>query len=223
MPRVPEPRDRRIPDMPWWGAFLVTVLMMVSMWGVFFAAAALKAAARGISFAAAADLTSRDMLIIGLAQAAGVGLAIFAGVRLFAPEGRLRETLGVATLPRWPVLAFAAVAGLALQFPLTELANVLRALAPGTFAVSVAEQHQLQRMLSPGTLGATMIAVASAAVIAPASEELMFRGLILGGVRTRHGAFFAVLLSSVLFGVSHRSPLMLVYAATAGVIFAIVA
>lgn len=48
--------------------------------------------------------------------------------------------------------------------------------------------------------------ILSAVVIAPIVEETLFRGLILDSVRTRFGAFWAVIVSALIFGAFHGLP-----------------
>lgn len=48
--------------------------------------------------------------------------------------------------------------------------------------------------------------VLTAVVAAPLVEELVFRGVVLRGLIGRTGAFFAIVLQGVLFGVAHVDP-----------------
>ncbi len=57
-------------------------------------------------------------------------------------------------------------------------------------------------------------------MVAPVTEELLFRGLILRGLLQRFGATEAFLLSSMLFGLVHLNPWQFVSAAALGVLFA---
>lgn len=55
-------------------------------------------------------------------------------------------------------------------------------------------------------------------VLAPFFEELLFRGYILGAVRSRYGIMAAWLLSSLLFGAVHGVPASIVSAALSGLV-----
>ena len=57
-------------------------------------------------------------------------------------------------------------------------------------------------------------------LVAPVVEELFFRGLLLGALRRRWGTGVAVVVSSLVFGVTHFQPLQFVALTAAGVIFA---
>jgi membrane protease YdiL (CAAX protease family) len=212
-------RDR---DMPWWAAIVLAVLMVAGMRGAFFAAAAVKASARGISLREAAELAARDLLTVGLAQAAGVSVAVFVGVRWFFPDARLRDAVRLAPVSLG-VVGLAAIAGLGLQFPLAEVKNLLMDFVPSVFGQTLERQHELQRAISPGTLGGTIVVVVSAVLIAATSEELFFRGLLLPSLRTRHGTVLAIGLTSFLFGAVHLDPGSAIAATLAGVLLGIVA
>ena len=56
-------------------------------------------------------------------------------------------------------------------------------------------------------------------IVAPVSEELLFRGLILRGLLSRHGPVLAVGLSSLLFALVHMNPWQFVSAFWLGVAF----
>lgn len=84
------------------------------------------------------------------------------------------------------------IIALAVALPLS---RVVEAAGPRAGAAPAAEG-------SPGTIAA---ALASALVVAPAAEELFFRGLLFRALRARAGAAFAASASAVAFGVVHLS------------------
>jgi len=57
-------------------------------------------------------------------------------------------------------------------------------------------------------------------VVAPVVEELLFRGVILDGLQIRYGAKRAVIVSSLLFGLTHLIPWAIVNAVLLGFFFA---
>jgi membrane protease YdiL (CAAX protease family) len=61
------------------------------------------------------------------------------------------------------------------------------------------------------------------AIVPALAEELMFRGFVLSGLRTRMGVVRAVAWSGVLFGLFHLNVYQFVYAAPAGVLLAFLA
>lgn len=58
------------------------------------------------------------------------------------------------------------------------------------------------------------------AVMPAIGEELFFRGFLCGSLRYRHGAFWGILLSSLIFGAFHMSLVKLLPTAMLGVCFA---
>lgn len=70
-------------------------------------------------------------------------------------------------------------------------------------------------------LGMNLITLLSTAVEPPLAEEFLFRGVILGVLR-RYGDGFAVLMSSVLFGLMHGNFVQIPFAFIVGLILAFV-
>lgn len=64
--------------------------------------------------------------------------------------------------------------------------------------------------------GVTLFSLLAVAVLAPLTEEVVFRGLIYRSFRRGMRVLPAMLLSSALFGVMHGHPLWMVYAALIG-------
>ncbi len=75
----------------------------------------------------------------------------------------------------------------------------------------------------PDKSAVSVILVTIFVCIAPACfEELIFRGVILGGLK-KHGEVFAILISALLFSIYHMSPEKTVYQFLAGVLFGLIA
>lgn len=72
-----------------------------------------------------------------------------------------------------------------------------------------------------GTL--TAVALISTVLVAPAVEEILFRGIILSRLRKAMPAAPAILLSALVFGLMHGQMLWIAYAAFLGIILALVA
>jgi uncharacterized protein len=103
------------------------------------------------------------------------------------PMGRFRPAI---------LLPLLAAAG-GLMILVSEADNWLRLLRPipNVFAEPF-------RQLFSGGLPALVALV----IVAPLTEELLFRGLILTGFLRRYGAVRAVIYSSILFALSHLNP-----------------
>jgi len=67
--------------------------------------------------------------------------------------------------------------------------------------------HEVQQVLGEAQAQLGLLAlILVIAVLAPVSEELLFRGLILQGLRARMQTWMAAVLSSLLFAVLHLHP-----------------
>ena len=97
----------------------------------------------------------------------------------------------------WPCVAISVV-GLGMLD--TELMKVAIRIAPVPEWMQELYRTEILRKTS------FLSAVFAAAVIAPLGEELLFRGVILGGLLAHHTTVCAVLLSAVFFGTLHLDP-----------------
>ena len=160
-----------------------------------------------------------DPLNVAIATALGIGCALWLGKAWYDPNASWAGLLALRATPRHTII-LAVVCGLALQVPLTELQNV----AEYFFPVSPEQKQALYRMLSPNGWRKMLGTLFSLAAVAPVCEELLFRGLILRGLRRTHGWFLALSVSSVLFGLCHiRLAAALIPACAAGAILGAIA
>jgi membrane protease YdiL (CAAX protease family) len=177
------------------------------------------------------------LVVVLIALQLAVGLAIFYGGKYILPDITVSDAsvLGIGTLvtsalvlvwavrrtglPRREALPFAAVP-VRLYAPLaigmvglgivnTELLNLVNAVLPMPGALI----RMFQSMSSGGL--ATVLAFI---LIAPLMEELLFRGIILGGFLRRYRPGTAVVVSAVLFGLVHLNPYQFVSALITGLL-----
>jgi len=174
---------------------------------------ALRQAAHDLSPEQAALQTRLDPLNVALVQAVGFGIAIVLGLILFRRGARVRDALVLRPVGVGP-LALAAVGGLALQFPLAEVGN----LAQELFPIPVEDQLMRQQLVTPDGLLSALSVILGLVAIAPLTEELLFRGLLLSGLRERYGPPVALGLTAVVFGLVHTEPSAIVYASIAGLV-----
>lgn len=162
-----------------------------------------------------ASLAGADVpLNLGLAQAAAVGV-LFA----MAFPHRQRTTDFLEAVHVRPlvgsVVALCFLAGAALQFDLAEIGNLTQRIWPIPFE----ELARIHRLLTPSTWWRGITASFAFVVVAPISEELVFRGWLLPSLRQQYGTKIALVWSSVLFGLVHwhpGAPGAVVYATVAG-------
>jgi membrane protease YdiL (CAAX protease family) len=87
----------------------------------------------------------------------------------------------------------------------------------GGFSVETFTPRLIDRMNESGLVPAVMALYAI--IFAPILEELLFRGIILGSL-SRYNRTFAIIISSVAFGLTHGNIQQACYAVIAGIVFA---
>lgn len=178
-------------------------------------------AARGLDYASAVRMVTSDPLPLGAAQLAALSAVTALGVWLWTPGESTPIALGlVASRTRYVILA--AVAGLALQLPMVELTTLATRLVPAMahppeVDAAITALTRIDSPLRAVTVPLTFV------VIAPVTEELLFRGLLLRGLRARHGRTTAIVTSAVLFGAFHLDAPALLFATLMGLVLGIVA
>jgi membrane protease YdiL (CAAX protease family) len=104
-----------------------------------------------------------------------------------------------------------AMTVLGLHIVLSEMDNLLRSVLPPPDDIM-----EIFRSLGEGTWATALTLV----VVAPVTEELFFRGVVLGGFLRNYRSVTAVLLSSLLFAVIHLNPWQFAAAFILGIVFA---
>lgn len=206
-----EPRDGGIGVSR---ALLLTLAYAAGAALVVALAAAVGWAAHGGSFAAAFDATRRDPLIVGLAQLVSAAVAIGLGVAVAFEDTPYREVLGVRPVGS-AVAVLAVTAGLGLAFPLKEIAVLAADLVPAIAPEPGRALELARRLRIDGWADAIVVPLGLVAIPALA-EELLFRGLVQPGLARKLGDRPALVLSALLFGLVHLSPIAIVYATLAG-------
>ncbi|MCB9657544.1 MAG: CPBP family intramembrane glutamic endopeptidase [Polyangiales bacterium] len=195
----------------------LTALAFVLTHGLFYVAGALYALREGDALpeglAHGVVMARADALVHGLALAFGLGTAtLLATLRGGAGALGVRERVGLVAVGR-AALPWAALLGASVHVAGAELVNVLREVWPLTPAADVAQQHLLTPRTWQDGLGAVLAFVA----LAPLAEEVLFRGVLFPGMTRHYGhAWFAIALSSLLFGVTHVEPVAIFYATLMG-------
>ncbi len=153
-----------------------------------------------------------------LVQAASVGV-IFA----FAFPHRSRHSSFLEAVHVRPLMGSLVgacfLAGAFLQLPLAEIANSVQEIWPISFE-ELARRH---RLVHPTTWWGGVSALIALVIVAPLTEELLFRGWLLQDLKGRYGVFAAWIWSSVCFGLAHVEGSAVVYATIGGLILGAVA
>lgn len=197
------------------GAFALLVLAALVAAAVGAATAGLHALTHGVGFDEAVEAVGRDPLAIALAQLAGLVVATGAGVlSAFGSDVEYTDALDVRPVPG-ALAVLALTAGLALQFPMHELANLLAEIEP-RLAMDEAQQRMLRDFIRIDSIGEAFVVPLAVVAIPAVSEELLFRGLLLPGLTRQYNAAVGLVLSSFFFGLIHWAPVAIVYATVAG-------
>ncbi len=208
----PEPT----PEIRWWQAILIGL-----------APSALIVAIRsGVTqLGPASSEGGRIVRLIGhplesaLLQLAAFGVVIVVASRSLSKrrppgkEARADKTVSNEISP--PVgLMYFLTAGMALQFLLSEASNVVQTIEP----IPLDDQLELQRLLNPLSISDSLGLLVALVVVAPVTEEILFRGMLLPGLRSSYGHTVAWVGSSLLFGISHVRPAAMVPAFLGGMV-----
>ena len=195
--------------MPWWTAILIAISMLIVVYLVIAFAGALQMNPLPNSLAEAAQHGARSPMNLAMAQLVG-GLCVLA----FAS----RNT-GLGLVPiQGTTLAALLISGVALQFILAEVGNLTAEFVPQNIEQITVLHHWINHDDPIFVLQVFL----SFVVVAPLVEELVFRGVLLRGLRARYGTAVAVFLSSLLFALVHIQPGAIIYAGIGGLILGLV-
>jgi len=113
----------------------------------------------------------------------------------------------------WSVPVLAVLVGCAAQVLLSELDNLTRQFFPPPAVLD-----EGMRMLTSGeAFWGSLVALV---IVAPLTEETLFRGVLLQGFRTHYRLWAAALWSALLFGLIHLNPWQFLPAVLLGLFFA---
>ncbi len=173
---------------------LATVLLPI---GLIVGIAALRTLVLGESFEQA--VRAIDLVTASVVQALSCGFVIWLVLVREAPPVTA-GALGLVPVTK-TTLVVAALAGFAMHFVLAEIANVVEVFVPR----DLEQKLETARRLAPTNIVAGAALVLNALVVAPVSEELVFRGLVLPRLALYTGALEAIVLTAFLFGASHAA------------------
>ncbi len=213
-------RDSASSSVPLLGAIFLLLLAAAGGYLLLVGQAALKGYFLDLPMAEARERVSKDLVSLTLAQLGGMGTALVIGLSMFAPEQSVREALRIKPT-RSTTLALCLLAGACLQFPLSELSNLLHAFVVGP--ESMEQQLAVQNMLEAPSLLRGLVVVCCVVAAVPVMEELLFRGLFAFGIAERSGRAVGIIASSCLFGLAHLNAASVIYATIAGVVLSAIA
>jgi membrane protease YdiL (CAAX protease family) len=150
------------------------------------------------SLGQAIGAAAQEPLNLALAQAAAVGVLFIAAFPHQRREGGLLESIHVRPL-LGGIVALCFLAGLFMQLPLAELGNLGQEVWPLSFD-ELARRH---RLVNPTSWWAGISILIALVLVAPLTEELLFRGWLLQDLLEPYGKAPALVWSSILFGAVH--------------------
>lgn len=142
-----------------------------------------------------------DPLGMGFVNILALGLAIGLGLLANRVTPRVAFPLGRLPLPAWVALL---LAGLGAVILLSEVDNLTRAVLPPPNWLREIFDAFFLRTDRPFSMLFTLV------IVAPVTEELLFRGIILRGLLGRFSVRVALLVSSGLFALLHLNPWQLI-------------
>lgn len=143
------------------------------------------------------EMLSREPMVLALVSVLSVVPPLWL-VRQRVPQTSWSQAVALRRVS-WSVIVVAACTGVALQFPLSEVANLVELVAP----VSLEQKRAIAELLSADTVTQALKLALSVVIAAPVCEELLFRGVLLRGMHRAHGSAMAVGLSAAYFGLAH--------------------
>jgi len=160
----------------------------------------------------------QEPLNYALVQAASVGLIFIVAFPHRRREGGFLEAVQVRPL-LGAIVGVCFLAGIFLQLPLAETGNLVQEIWPVSFE-DLARRHQF---VSPTTWWGGISALVALVLVAPVTEELLFRGWLLHDLKAQYGEPVALIWSSALFGLAHIEAAAAIYAALGGLVLGAVA
>ncbi len=182
--RTPDPTYPRLAQA------LVVLVMLLVFQTIFFAVVAGVGVAFGLN-------VSQSALTLGVINLLAFSAVVFWGWRRTGePWSSVFPLVGFPAALLLP-MGLVVLGGSVI---LSEIDNLFRTLVP--ISASMVEFLESLGTEEAGLLTSTFVLV----MVAPLTEELLFRGLILRGLLQHHSARWAIVLSALLFGLSHMNP-----------------
>lgn len=189
------------------GVYTYTAMFFRALWMVLKNPSEFESGARDPGELVEAFLRGMDLQMPVVLSCTVVLLAVyFINRRKWHEEGFLRLPKGAGAL-----LPYCAAVGI--------LSSAALSILMETFQITDSFP-EYERLMDIAMGGSPALRVFAIMILAPLTEELVFRGLAMGALRERMKLPFAILISSVIFGAAHLNLLQGVYAAILGAMLA---
>ena len=110
-----------------------------------------------------------------------------------------RDSLGLRGMPTWADILLSPIGYILSLIASIAVMMIIKVIAPG-INWNEAQDVGFNSVI---TSGDRMVAFVALVILAPVTEELIFRGFLYGKLRSRLNAIPAIILVSVLFGALH--------------------
>jgi membrane protease YdiL (CAAX protease family) len=171
-----------------------------------------------VPWSEAIQAAAQAPLNYALVQSASVGVIFIVAFPHRRRDGGLLESVHVRPLIGG-LVTLCFLAGAFMQLPLAEIGNLVQEVWPLSFD-ELARRH---RLINPTTWWGGVSALLALVLVAPVTEELLFRGWLLQDLKERYGTGPALVWSSLLFGLVHIEPAAILYATLGGLVLGAVA
>lgn len=199
-------------------AFLLVVLFVAGAYFGVGLAGAIGALSGDGSLALEFERARHDPVLASLAQLLSGGFAIVVGASLAFGDGERPLRASLAVFPvRSVLIVLALTSGFALAFVLREMATLTAVLVPATAPPPERAMALVRNLRIESIFDAVVVPLCFVAIPALV-EELFFRGVILPGLAHRLAPRRALVVSAVLFGLIHLTPIGIVVGTVAGLI-----
>jgi membrane protease YdiL (CAAX protease family) len=193
-------------------AFPVLIQLFMGLAGI------LQLRSWSVTWGEAVRAAAQAPLNSALVQAASVGVIFIVAFRHRRREAGLLESVHVRPLIGG-IVALCFIAGAFMQLPLAEVGNLVQEVWPISFD-ELARRH---RLVNPTTWWGGVSALLVLVLVAPVTEELLFRGWLLQDLKEQYGGGPALVWSSALFGLVHIEAAAVLYATLGGLVLGAVA
>lgn len=156
----------------------------------------------------------QSLVFVAVAQLLGTGLFLAVASRV---AQRANVFPGMGPAPKPTVYAALVGLGASLQFVLAAGAGALERWFP-VLRRSLQERERMEAAMSIDGLPSALAVVLGVVVVAPLTEEWVFRGWLLPSLARKRGAAVSVVVTAFCFGLVHLDPSAVIYASFAGLV-----
>lgn len=154
---------------------------------------------------------SQHPMTIGIINSIAFGIVILIGAkRASKPKNTIFPLKKIKLIYFIPII----LTTIGLSILLSDLDNLLQMILPMPDFIFQFFASLISKDIS---IWSSLFALS---IVAPLTEELLFRGVILNGFLDNYGVKKAIIISALLFGVFHLNPWQFMSALMAGVLFA---